>query len=319
MSGGQARRLAAVAEDIVREVLWRARPVEGPVPEPSWPIDPAQLREVEICWPASYPWPNTRGWMESLTWAMRRLVRVRTGPVAQPYTGVVLWNVAVRGRVHPVAIDFSDYSAVNAQCVEAVPLYFKMQFAEGGYPWGHVVPGGFVPRENAIYDFLGPLRALRDRRRFRYEVYGRFGAAYAAETRQRAVEMLRRQSRFRYEGSFGIIRYSRYLREVAAAKVCVNLPGNGDLCFRLIDYMAVGACIIGPRPRVRLHRELVEGRHVVYTKDDLSDLVDLCERYLQDDDAREALCRESRDFFDRYLHRAQLARYYVYTCLERLT
>ena len=80
--------------------------------------------------------------------------------------------------------------------------------------------------------------------------------------------------------------------------------------------MAVGACVIAARHRTALHVPLVDGQHIVYVKDDLSDLVDLCRFYLENDDAREALCHNSRSYFDKYLHRDQLAAYYLHSCLK---
>jgi hypothetical protein len=59
--------------------------------------------------------------------------------------------------------------------------------------------------------------------------------------------------------------------------------------------------------------------HIIYARKDLSDLIDLCRLYLEKDDAREALRLNSRSFFDRYLHRDQLAAYYLRCCLDRLT
>src|SRR5438093_1022105 len=122
----------------------------------------------------------------------------------------------------------------------------------------------------------------------------------------------------RYVGGGGVVRYSRFLREVADAKICINLPGNGDLCFRLIDYLAVGACVIGPRLRTQLHVPLVDREHIVYTADDLSDLVPLCRRYLQDDAERERMRLATQALFDQFLCRHQLAAYYLYQCQGRL-
>jgi hypothetical protein len=75
--------------------------------------------------------------------------------------------------------------------------------------------------------------------------------------------------------------------------------------------LAVGACIIGPPHRTTMHVPLEDRRHLVYTKEDLSDLVDLCGYYLENRDERLALRAQSRLFFDRYLHREQLAAYYL--------
>jgi hypothetical protein len=69
------------------------------------------------------------------------------------------------------------------------------------------------------------------------------------------------------------------MREVAQARVCIDLPGNGPLCFRLIDYLTVGSCVVAPRPAARLHAPLSYGVIVVYCADDLSSLVEICALY----------------------------------------
>src|SRR2546422_6483286 len=117
--------------------------------------------------------------------------------------------------------------------------------------------------------------ALAQVRGPRLDVYGRFRLDYATQLRRDAIRHLTESADLRYVGGGGVVRYSRFLREVADAKICINLPGDGDLCFRLIDYLAVGACVICPRLRTRLHVPLVDREHIVYTADDLSDLVPL--------------------------------------------
>jgi len=155
-------------------------------------------------------------------------------------------------------------------------------------------------------------------RRPRLDVYGRFRLDYATQLRRDAIRHLTDSADLRYVGGGGVVRYSRFLREVADAKICINLPGNGDLCFRLIDYLAVGACVIGPRLRTQLHVPLVDREHIVYTADDLSDLVPLCRRYLQDDAERERMRLATQALFDQFLCRHQLAAYYLYQCQGRL-
>jgi hypothetical protein len=87
-------------------------------------------------------------------------------------------------------------------------------------------------------------------------VYGRFNLSPSAETRGWAVSLLREQKAFTYKGGTEFRRYLECLVEVAEAKVCIDLPGYGDFCFRLIDYLAIGSCVIGPRPSTRLHAPL---------------------------------------------------------------
>jgi Glycosyl transferases group 1 len=317
-----ARRLARLtpgeALQIPGELAWRLRPAPVPAAAPTWPVDVGVAARVTVRWPQPYAWPPSAVWLEPLRRGLARLVRVEPSVAEQPYRGIFLAAAVVDGRPHTIAIDFSDYADVSAQALERSALYFKMQHQAGAPLADRVLPGGFVGGSVHLPRFLGHARRLRDERRFDADVYGRFGLAFAGEIRRRAVELLSSQSRFRYVGGLKPVRYAGYLREIARARICIDLPGNGDLCFRLVDYLAVGSCVIGPPPAARLHVPLVDREHVVHTSPDLSDLVDLCAYYLEHDGEREALALRARDFYDRHLDERQLAGWYLSSIVERL-
>ncbi len=268
-------------------------------------------RELRLLWPAAYDWAPATKWVENLRVGLSRLVDVHRAPIQQPYRHVVLLHAAVGAESGAIAIDYADRTDIDEHCAREVHLYFKMQYRRGGYGMSQVVPGGFVPASRHLYWYLPRLRRLRDRRLLEYDVYGRFGLQFAGSLRREAIAQLSQSDRFRFQGGNRLPRYSSYLLEIARAKVCVNLPGNGELCFRLLDYFAVGACVVGPRPRTELHIPPVDRVHIRYTRDDLSDLVDLCAYYVEHEDAREAMCRQARAFFDSYLHMDRLAAYYL--------
>ncbi len=97
------------------------------------------------------------------------------------------------------------------------------------------------------------------------------------------------------------------------------MPGNGPFCFRLVDYLAMGCCVIGPKHATTMHADLRDGEHIVYCRDDLSDLGDLCQFYVENDPAREAVSANAARFFDENLHPAQLARHYIQLISARLS
>lgn len=284
--------------------------------ELSWPLSEDELARVEVSWPSRYEWPNAVEWAGPLRDGIACHVPVADADIPQLHERIVMFQVRVEDDVHDVVLDYSDYPEYDEELLDAVPLYFKMQCPVDAD--ARVLPGGFGPRSRQIYWYLRRLRRLRARAAFKFDVHGRFGADRAEDVRSRAVAMLSSQDRFAYEGGLKLHAYPSYLRDIARARVCIDLPGNGALCFRRFDYLAVGSCVIGPRPPVRLPVDPVDRRDVVYTRDDLSDLVDLCADYLADHSGREMLAANARAYFDRFLHPRQLGAYYIRTALNRI-
>lgn len=288
---------------------------------PTWPVDAETASQLTIHWPQRYHESGTEKWMGHLHQGLGRLATVVPTSIPQPVENLVLLELEWRGKRHPAVIDFADdKNFIEESALRAALVYFKMQYRAGGYGSERVVPGGYVNPAGDYYRYLHGLRALRDRgdELARYDVYGRFSLEFAADIRRRAVELLRGQHDFRYEGSLDVVRYSQSLREAARARICIDLPGNGDFCFRLVDYLGLGCFILSVRHGTVLPVPLEDGKHLVYVRDDLSDLVELCRNYLDRPDERRAIGVNAREYYDRYLHREQLAGYYVSQCLTRL-
>jgi glycosyltransferase involved in cell wall biosynthesis len=163
----------------------------------------------------------------------------------------------------------------------------------------------------------GPHRH-RNRQEFSYDVYGRFDLKFDTETRKAAIDALTCQSSFRFFGGSKKVGYQEFLREVAHSRVCLDLPGNGPLCFRLVNYLAVGACVVSPPHAAVLPEPLVDGKHVVYTRPDMSDLLERCEYYANHEPEREAIAHEAREYYCRHLYWRSLSDYYLRTMLDKL-
>jgi hypothetical protein len=237
----------------------------------------------------------------------------------------VTFRLIAGGRSYPVTIDFSDYmDRIFDDPLESALVYFKWQYRRQGYAdltpnHSKVLPGGYVAGSTRLYKFLPHIRASATHRTYATDVFGRFGLTFAREIRQAAIRLLSEQKYFRYKGGLAISnRYIGFLRECLESKICIDLPSNSDICCRLVDYMAVGCCIVAPRHRVTFPVDLEDRKNIVYVRRDLSDLVDTCRYYLDHDDERAAIAREARTYFDRYLHREQVAGYYLHECLRRI-
>jgi glycosyltransferase involved in cell wall biosynthesis len=245
---------------------------------------------------------------------------VQPRPIPQPYTGIVMFEIRYQEDTIPVALDYYDYEPINRECLEQVPLYFKMQYDRSGYDDPRIVPGGYIAGKQALYDYYGHLRKL-GRRPHRSDVYARFGmfnTHSSTEIRRQAVALLERDGRFEFTGGTSLALYMQNLRDAARARVCIDMPGNGPFCFRLVEYLAMGCCVVAPRHATLMHAELRDGEHIIYCRDDLSDLADLCMHYVENDQARETVAANAARFFDEHLHPAQMASHYLHVLSERL-
>ncbi len=305
-------------QDIAREFLWKTGPGKSEAIIPTWPLDCDKLSDSSIEWPKEYEWLTSRKWVDHIKIGLGRFLPVKVKDIPQTEKGLVQIKLIYKGNQYDIAIDYSDYNSCNISVAKRSFLYFKMQFRKEGYSNKNVIPGGFIPNNLSLYSYLPYLRSAQEKQNLRFDVTGRFSLDFAKETRQKAIDMLNKQKEFEFLGGLKPMRYSRFLREVCRSSICIDLPGNGDFCFRLIDYLAVGSCIIGPKHANILHVPLEDRKHIVFTKNDLSDLVELCKYYLEHDEERKELCHNSRIFFDRYLHREQLASYYLDCCYQKI-
>jgi hypothetical protein len=282
----------------------------------SWPLD--GVERLTVRWPEQLARQDDAIWVTFIRQGIAGHARVETAPIEQPRRGVVFIGVDTVSRSSTVVIDYADDVNLNSAALRKADLYFKMQYLRGGYGDERVVPGGFPPNQASVLTMLGPLRRLHDRGSRDHEVSGRFSVGFATDVRTRAVGILAAQEEFGFTGGLHHVRYSAFLREVARSQVCIDLPGNGPFCFRLVDYLAIGACIVAAPHKATMHVPFVDGEQLVYTQPDLSDIVEVCSRLLDDAAERERLSRNAREYFDRYLTPRQIGAYYLRRCVEVL-
>jgi hypothetical protein len=300
---------------IALEALWTSRPQEVPALPPSWPLPAAG--ELSVGWPDRSSWPGALRWVETLRQGLAAHVPIDLVEIEQPFVNMVFFDLRVGGRSHRIAIDYADANDISEGAAGVARLTFKLQYSEDGYGTDDVIPGGYIVGQPQLYAYLARLRRSRDLDKPLYEVYGRFGP-HGLPVREQVVTELARQHRFAFHGSLGTVLYVESLREAARSRVCVDLPGRGYFCYRLADYLAIGSCIVAIPHKNRLHVPLVDGEHIAFAAPDGSDFVERCAHYLEHADERERLARGSREFFDRYLHPAQLGAYYLATIVDRL-
>jgi hypothetical protein len=78
----------------------------------------------------------------------------------------------------------------------------------------------------------------------------------------------------------------RYLEELAACRIVINMPGVGWDTMRYWEAPAVGSLLVSMRPKILIPEDFTDRQEIVYCKDDLSDLLELCRYYLENEPER---------------------------------
>ena len=215
--------------DLSQELFWKVtnKPHIG-LESLSWSLCPNLLQQTSLIWPRSYRWPKARKWLASLVAGFQSHVEVNSEDIQQPtdqkLEHVVLFELKISGERFVAAVDYSDYSEADLEIASKVLLYFKMQYQKDTTYPDNVLPGGFVPNDQSLYNVLPALRRIQSNKYPLYDVYGRFSLEFASDIRRKAIELLSKQKHFIFEGGALRMRYSRFLKETSRASVCINLP-----------------------------------------------------------------------------------------------
>jgi hypothetical protein len=288
---------------------------------PTWPLDCSQLSRATVYWPSTYQWAPSAGLLDPICAGLGHWANVQRRAIAQPYKGVCVFEMELDGaRPHRIAVDYSDSAdAIEPDCLAMVTLYFKMQYLQNGYRSEKILPGGYVMWDRRL---VASLRGIRGQARVskpEFDVYARFGMEFARELRTRVVEKLQSDPSLGYVGGMRKVAYRQSVKDAARAKICIDLPGNGDFCFRLLDYLAAGAFVIAYPHRTTLPVPLLDGHHLVHMKPDLSDLIPLCHYYLEHAEERRTIQDNAAAYFDACCDYRQLGSWYLQRCLHAVS
>ncbi len=92
----------------------------------------------------------------------------------------------------------------------------------------------------------------------------------------------------------------KYLQELSRAKITLNFRGVGWDTLRYWEVPAIGGFMISGKPKIVIPKNFVDGKHVVFCEDDLSDLIELCEYYVKHDDERETIAKQALSYAKEY-------------------
>lgn len=142
-----------------------------------------------------------------------------------------------------------------------------------------------------------------------------FWAVESHPIRTRALELLENQFDCRANGTERnqtFKKYARkghfYLEEIHRCKIALNLRGGGWDTLRYWEVPAMKTFMLSQKPQIRIDHNFVDGESVVFVKDDLSDLIEKCEYYLKNEEAREQIARQGFEHLKKFhldIHRAE--------------
>lgn len=150
------------------------------------------------------------------------------------------------------------------------------------------------------YDLMPPLD-----KNYKYDVS--FWAVETAQIRSDALDLLEDRFDCKSNGTMRnqvMKKYKRkgafYLQEIARSKIGLNFRGGGWDTLRFWELTGMGCFVISQRLQIQIDHPFVDREDIVYCKDDLSDLVSLCEYYLEHDQEREAIAKNARIKVEQY-------------------
>jgi hypothetical protein len=208
------------------------------------------------------------------------------------------------------AYDYSDYPIVSTEIAAQVDLYFKCVPPCTALPDNVIIVGYFPSRPRLLAK--ARLKVLQGTLVKNIDVYGRFGTWTDCQaTRERLVTRMQ-QSSLRFQGGLGTVVFPAYLKELMRAKIALDAAGQAPITHRFPEAMALGAVIVAAPPACIFPESLEPGVHYVATKEDSSDVVEVCKDVLSDEDRLTRISNNAMKFFDRNFSPQSIARRILY-------
>jgi len=91
-----------------------------------------------------------------------------------------------------------------------------------------------------------------------------------------------------------------YLQEISRSKIGLNLRGGGWDTLRFWELTGMGCFVISQKLNIAIDNNFIDKEDIIYCKDDLSDLYELCDYYLANDKERERIAANARKKVEKY-------------------
>ncbi len=91
-----------------------------------------------------------------------------------------------------------------------------------------------------------------------------------------------------------------YLEDLGRSRIACNFRGVGWDTLRYWEIPAVGALMLSQKPGIEIPDNFVHGEHVVFCRDDLSDLTSLLDYYLSHEDEMAEMTERAKQHLQKY-------------------
>lgn len=231
----------------------------------------------------------------------------------------------IPAKVPVVFIDGGDYDFVGgdlerlgnfnllakAQQIRPFDLIFKREKITGRDYGKNVLPFPFSFNFRHLPPIVGEIAP-------KYQVS--FWAVESDLIRTKALDLLSGQFDCASNGTTRnqvFSKYKRkglqYLHELAACKITINLRGVGYDTMRYWEAPAVGSLMISAKPKIEIPNNFIDREEVVFCNDDLSNLIELCNYYLENNQARKKIIAAAYGKLKFYHTDTERARYLLET------
>lgn len=185
----------------------------------------------------------------------------------------------------------SPYLYAQTVAIRPFDFIFKREYLiDADYP-SKVIPFPFSFNFDLLESNLSPVG-------FKYEVS--FWAVESHPIRNKVLTLLEKRFDCRQNGTVHnqiFKRYNRkgvkYLQELKSCQIVLSFRGVGWDTLRYWEIPALGRFMISQQPRIIIPDNFRQGKEVVFCKDDLSDLIDLCDYYLKNESEREVMAKNA--------------------------
>ena len=107
-----------------------------------------------------------------------------------------------------------------------------------------------------------------------------------------------------------------FLEELASSKIAYNFKGVGWDTLRYWEIPGVSTFMVSGVPRIKIPHNFNDKEHVVFCRDDLSDLLPLTDYYLNHEEEREEIAQNGAAHVNLFHTYIQRARYFLEICNE---